>query len=86
MANNNESTPGDKRKGTVVINEDRCKGCTYCVRYCPTGALEMSVRLNHKGYTLPELAHPEKCNGCDMCGMYCPDFAIYGRRLNSREE
>jgi 2-oxoglutarate ferredoxin oxidoreductase subunit delta len=45
----------------------------------------MGGRLNHKGYHLPELAHPEKCNGCDMCGLYCPDFAIFGVRLNRKK-
>ena len=86
MSDKKDSTAGKKRKGTVVLNEERCKGCTYCVRYCPTGALEMTDRLNHKGYTLPTLAHPDKCNGCDLCGMYCPDFAIFGRRIGQNEE
>ena len=84
--NNNESTVKRKRKGSVVLNEERCKGCTYCVRFCPTNALEMTDRLNHKGYKLPILAHPDKCNGCDLCGMYCPDFAIFGIRIESQEE
>jgi len=73
--------PEQKRKGTVFINDDRCKGCSYCVAFCPTGALSMGGRLNRKGYHLPELSNPDKCNGCDMCGMYCPDFAIFGVRL-----
>lgn len=84
MSKNNESDASNSPKGTVVFDEERCKGCTYCVRYCPTGALEMTERLNHKGYRLPTLAYPEKCNGCDLCGMYCPDFAIYGHRLKKR--
>ncbi len=67
-------------KGRVYIKEERCKGCSYCVVFCPTGALAMGGRLNLKGYHLPEAVHPEKCNGCDMCGLYCPDFAIFGVR------
>ena len=86
MSNKQEPEAGKRLKGTIVLNEDRCKGCTYCVRFCPTHALEMTDRLNHKGYNLPTLAHPEKCNGCDLCGMYCPDFAIFGRRLQDGEE
>ena len=86
MANKNESNVEGKLKGTVELNEERCKGCTYCVKYCPTGALEMSDRLNHKGYKLPMLAYPDKCNGCDLCGRYCPDFAIFGRRLGQKED
>ncbi|MCP4604814.1 MAG: 4Fe-4S dicluster domain-containing protein [Proteobacteria bacterium] len=68
-------------KGTVVISEERCKGCSYCVVFCPTNAMAMGGRLNAKGYHLPELVEPEKCNGCDMCGLFCPDFAIYGVKL-----
>lgn len=78
-----EGPPG--AKGTVHLTEDRCKGCSYCVVFCPTNALAMGGRLNRKGYHLPELAHPEKCNGCDMCGLYCPDFAIFGVRLKPKK-
>ncbi len=73
-------------KGRVHITEDRCKGCSYCVVFCPTEALAMGGRLNHKGYHLPEMVHPEKCNGCDTCGLYCPDFAIFGERLNREKK
>lgn len=86
MSSQKDSNAENTPKGTVVLNEERCKGCTYCVRYCPTDALEMTERLNHKGYRLPVLAHPEKCNGCDLCGMYCPDFAIFGMRLKKKKE
>jgi 2-oxoglutarate ferredoxin oxidoreductase subunit delta len=65
-------------KGTVIITEERCKGCSFCVVFCPTNALAMGGRLNRKGYHLPELTDPENCNGCDICGLFCPDFAIFG--------
>lgn len=86
MSKSSNDSAEKRIKGTVVLNEERCKGCTYCVRFCPTGALEMTDRLNHKGYNLPTLAYPEKCNGCDMCGMYCPDFAIFGKRIGRSDE
>ncbi|NLN61807.1 MAG: 4Fe-4S binding protein [Myxococcales bacterium] len=70
-------------KGTVIIDETRCKGCGFCIAFCPTRALAFSDRLNARGYRLPELAHPQNCNGCDNCGMFCPDFAIYGVRLRT---
>ena len=73
-------------KGSVVIIEDRCKGCTFCVTFCPTDALAMGSRLNRRGYRLPELAAPDKCNGCDLCGIYCPDFAIKGFRLKKKDK
>ncbi|HUT77166.1 MAG TPA: 4Fe-4S dicluster domain-containing protein [Polyangia bacterium] len=77
--------PSASLKGTVYLTAERCKGCSFCVAFCPTGCLAMGGRLNYKGYHLPELAHPEKCNGCDMCGLYCPDFAIFGVRLNRKK-
>jgi 2-oxoglutarate ferredoxin oxidoreductase subunit delta len=73
-------------KGKVILTEDRCKGCTYCIEFCPTKALAQSTRLNHKGYRIPELAHPEKCTGCDTCGLFCPDFAIFGVRLEREKK
>ncbi len=74
------------QKGKIILTEERCKGCSYCVVFCPTGALAMGGRLNLKGYHLPEMSSPQKCNGCDRCGLYCPDFAIFGVRLSKTEE
>ncbi len=69
-----------KAKGRVSIIIERCKGCAYCVEFCPLGVLVMSSEFNSKGYHYPEVIHAEKCSGCDLCGMYCPDFAICGAR------
>ncbi len=65
-------------KGSVVIIAERCKGCGFCVEFCPTKVLELSTAFNSKGYHPPHVVAPDKCTGCDLCGMYCPDFAIYG--------
>lgn len=67
-----------KSRGVVVINRESCKGCAFCVEFCPLDALELEKGYNAKGYHPPFLARPEKCNGCDMCGLMCPDFSIYG--------
>jgi 2-oxoglutarate ferredoxin oxidoreductase subunit delta len=67
-----------KIRGTVVIVETRCKGCGFCVEFCPTKCLEFSDQYNSKGYHIPILARPDDCTGCDICGMMCPDFAIHG--------
>ncbi len=69
-----------KFRGLVFIKPERCKGCEYCVEFCPTGAITMSHKFNSKGYHYPEFTAPDKCTGCGLCGMYCPDFAIYGMR------
>ena len=70
-------------KGNVTINVERCKGCAFCVEFCPTKALALSSAFNSKGYHPPHVVAPEKCSGCDLCGMYCPDFAIFGRKRST---
>jgi 2-oxoglutarate ferredoxin oxidoreductase subunit delta len=67
-------------KGFVAITAERCKGCGFCVEFCPTRVLALSSAFNSKGYHPPHIVSAEKCSGCDLCGMYCPDFAIFGGR------
>lgn len=68
-------------RGRVFINRERCKGCGYCVEFCPTNVLELDEGFNEKGYHPPLAVTPEACTGCDLCGLYCPDFAIHGERI-----
>lgn len=75
-------TPLDQREikitaGRVVIIPDRCKGCEFCVQYCPRGVLHMSAGYNIKGYHYPEAAPDVICYNCHFCEALCPDFAIY---------
>jgi 2-oxoglutarate ferredoxin oxidoreductase subunit delta len=62
--------------GKVTIDIERCKGCGYCVDFCPQGVLAMSTRLNAKGYTLPGVEDETKCLACGYCQEICPEFAI----------
>ena len=72
--------PGKKARGTVFVDIERCKGCGFCVEFCPMRVLAIAERFNANGYHYPVVIAAEKCAGCDLCGMYCPDFAIYGVR------
>jgi 2-oxoglutarate ferredoxin oxidoreductase subunit delta len=78
----NRMTDGAVRrgKGTVFVRRENCKGCSFCVDFCPTHCLEFGKGFNQKGYHYPDLARPDECTGCDLCGLYCPDFAIFGMR------
>ncbi|MEK6755673.1 MAG: 4Fe-4S binding protein [Bacteroidota bacterium] len=67
-----------KTIGSVIIVAERCKGCGFCVEFCPPEVLELSSEYNAKGYHPPVLAMRDLCTGCNICGMVCPDFAIYG--------
>jgi 2-oxoglutarate ferredoxin oxidoreductase subunit delta len=63
--------------GLVHLIEERCKGCGFCVEFCPRAVLHMSQRTNAKGYHLPEVTVDSHCLSCGLCMLLCPDFAIY---------
>jgi len=63
--------------GTVRIIEERCKGCGFCVEFCPRNVLVLSRRTNAKGYHPPEVITDSVCADCGLCALLCPDFAIY---------
>jgi 2-oxoglutarate ferredoxin oxidoreductase subunit delta len=78
-------------RGTVRILVDRCKGCEFCVGFCPRDVLGMSDDFNAKGYHYPVVLEPGRCVDCDLCQTICPDFAIYcdpvdEAKAESREE
>lgn len=54
---------------TIVINEEKCKGCTKCARTCPVGAIEGTVKQPHH-------IDQEKCIKCEACLNSCPFKAI----------
>jgi 2-oxoglutarate ferredoxin oxidoreductase subunit delta len=63
-------------RGQVFIYGRWCKGCHICVKFCPTGVLEMDGSGDH-----PFVAHPEKCTACHFCDTHCPDLAIVVKRI-----
>ena len=64
-------------RGQVFILADRCKGCGFCVDFCPTDILAMTDALNHKGYHYPEVVPDGECVNCKLCELLCPEFSIY---------
>ncbi len=63
--------------GVVHIIEERCKGCGFCVEFCPQNTLVMSRETNSKGYHPPQITDQTRCVDCGLCALLCPDFAIY---------
>ena len=63
--------------GDLHIIVERCKGCGFCVEYCPKDVLEMSTDFNRKGYHYPHILKQETCVNCNLCEMICPEFAIF---------
>jgi 2-oxoglutarate ferredoxin oxidoreductase subunit delta len=66
-----------EKKGKVHIDKDRCKGCKFCVEYCPKDVLEMSEEFNVKGYHPPYIKNEDDCLYCQLCETICPEFAIF---------
>ncbi len=61
----------------IEIREDRCKGCEFCVIYCPKGLINMAPHLSTKGVRPAVFNDPEmKCTGCTFCSIVCPDSCI----------
>lgn len=65
-----------KAKGMVEIEWEACKGCELCVAACPFEVLQLSEKVNGKGYHPSTMANPEACTGCASCAMVCPDSVI----------
>ena len=68
-------------KGKIRIIEARCKGCKFCIEFCPRKVLEQSLTYNEKGYHPPVVARQEDCIACGFCELVCPDFAIFVERF-----
>jgi len=64
-----------KRRSTIVVDGERCKGCDLCVVYCPEQVIDLVHETNSKGYRIAVLAR-DGCTGCEICGRMCPDNAI----------
>lgn len=66
-------------RGKVTIFEERCKGCSFCIEFCPRKVLVQSSKYNSVGYHPPELVEEEPlkvCANCGFCMLICPEFAI----------
>ncbi len=63
-------------RGSITIDQERCKGCLFCVEYCPKEAIFLSDALNQKGYFVARLKDDHSCTGCATCAIMCPEVAI----------
>ena len=61
----------------IHLIKDQCKGCGYCINFCPKKVLEESDEINARGVHPPRVVDENKCIVCSFCTAVCPDFAIY---------
>ncbi|MCF7934015.1 MAG: 4Fe-4S binding protein [Spirochaetia bacterium] len=52
----------------LTVREDLCRGCTRCMRNCPTEAIRLSHGKAH--------VNPDRCVDCGQCMDACPYGAI----------
>jgi len=65
------------RDADIFIIDDRCKGCSFCIEFCPRDVLEPSKKVNQIGVHPPQVRDSSVCVGCGICEDICPDFAIF---------
>ena len=72
-------------RGRIYIINDRCKGCGYCIEFCPREVLEFSKEFNIKGYH-PPVVKSDGCLNCHYCELLCPEFAIYSLEVEVADQ
>ena len=81
QGNGTKDMAKNPKKGKIVIDRERCKGCHICIEVCPNNRIEVDEELNAKGYSPARFKETvnegEKgCVGCAQCATVCPDVAI----------
>jgi len=69
--------------GTVLIDNERCIGCRFCIAACPYGARSFNwgppedpPEAAKRGYS-PEWGYPRRIGTVEKCD-FCPDHAAMG--------
>lgn len=64
----------------ISIIKEFCKSCGICVEFCPKHVLALGSDLK------VNVVNIEVCNGDGLCELRCPDFAIFVKKLKSKEK
>ena len=54
-----------RQPNVVVIDEERCIGCTKCIKACPVDAIMGASKVMHTVIA-------DECTGCQLCIAPCP--------------
>jgi 2-oxoglutarate ferredoxin oxidoreductase subunit delta len=74
-----------KVKGDIIIDIEKCKGCELCASACPQESLELSRKINSKGYHYI-VKIEDNCTGCTNCALVCPDGVIKVYRKTEKKK
>lgn len=75
-----------RSKADIHIIPDLCKGCGFCIEFCPKKVLEKSDELNKRGAYPPKVVDENECALCGFCTAICPEFAIFTTEKKCEEE
>ena len=64
-------------KWDVVISEDMCKACGFCLHICPVDVFAWRKSANKLGWVPMYVGKEANCVGCMLCFQICPDFCIH---------
>ena len=71
-----KASKGPAGRWDVVVGEDMCKACGFCLHVCPVDVFGWRTATNKLGWFPMYVAHEENCVGCMLCYQICPDFCI----------
>jgi 2-oxoglutarate ferredoxin oxidoreductase subunit delta len=75
-----------QQRGSVRIDDRRCKGCELCIEVCPQKVLFMSPEIGPNGHYQAYFNEKDaRCTACRLCVIVCPDVAITLYKLDPTE-
>ncbi|HSW36654.1 MAG TPA: 4Fe-4S dicluster domain-containing protein [Candidatus Limnocylindrales bacterium] len=60
----------------LVIDRNRCKGCSMCIKFCPRQVITLGDELNNLGYNSVIITDVCKCTGYGNCYKICPELVF----------